>query len=309
MVTLIGLIRTLIVLNNPVAGLPYENRKVLKFRNSWKLNLTYSQFRDFRDSYSALKKYRVEQVNDNHFQVDFKVFKIVRRSIIICSIADLLKRYQINQIEEDVFRIKGDKFELEGTSYMLLVLAEQLKGDYEGNYDSKVVLDVGGFQGETAVLFSLAGAKKVIIYEPVPGNQKFIKKNVELNHVNAEIHEAGIGCENAIIKVKPIQPEDNFGFSPTNQQFDMKIDNISDVISSSKADMAKIDCEGAELCLNTVPKEVLQKIPCYIIELHGEEIRNVLTKKFLSTGFKITKTITKSHSLSTITFLRQEVKT
>ena len=111
--------------------------KALKFRSGWQLNLTYSQFRDFRDSYSALKNYHVDQVNENHFQVDFKVFKIVRQSKIICSIADLLKKYQISQIEEDVFRIKGDKFELEGTSYIFLVLAEQLKGDYEGNYKAK----------------------------------------------------------------------------------------------------------------------------------------------------------------------------
>ena len=154
----------------------------------------------------------------------------------------------------------------------------------------------------------MAGAKKVIIYEPVPENQKFIKKNVELNHVNAEIHESGIGREDAIIKVKPEQTENNFGFSPTNQQFNMKIDNISEVISSSKADIAKIDCEGAEICLNTVAKEVLERIPCYIIELHGEEVINILTRKFLSTGFRITRTRAKSSSLAVITFLKKEGK-
>ena len=136
-----------------------------------------------------------------------------------------------------------------------------------------------------------------------------LRKNVELNHVNAEIHEAGIGCENATIKVNPEQADDNFGFSPTNQQYDMKISNISEVISSSGADVAKIDCEGAEICLKTVPKEVLEKIPCYIIELHGEEVRNKLTRKFLSAGFRITNIKNSSSNLSVITFLRQETKT
>ena len=304
MVTLIGLIRTLTVVSNVSAGLPYKNRKVIVFRNGWRLNVTYAQFRDFRDSYKTLKKYDIEQVNDNLFKVDFGVFEIIRRSVTICSIADLLKRYQIRQIEEDVFRVKGEKLELEGTSYMLIVLAEQLKGEYGGNYKDKVVLDVGGFQGETAVLFALAGAKKIIIYEPVPENHKFIRKNVELNHVHAEIHEAGIGSENSIVKVTPEQPEDNFGFSPTNQKFDMKIDNVADVIFKSKADIAKFDCEGAEMCLNMVPNEVLAKIPRYIIELHGEDVRKVITKKFLDAGFRIAEKKVKSPGLTTICFLK-----
>jgi FkbM family methyltransferase len=304
MVTLIGLIRTFTTLKNPLAGLPYQGRKELFFRNGWKLNLTYAQFRNFRDSYSTLKKYNVRQASEKQFEVDFGSFKVTRPSNIIYSTAVLQKHYQISQIGEDVFRVKGDKFELEGTSYLLMVLAEQLKGDYSGDCTGKVVLDIGGFQGETAVLFALAGAKKIVVYEPVPDNVYFIKKNAELNHINVEVHDAGIGSEDSAIKIQPGLNEDYFYRS--TQPFDMKIRNVANVISESKADVAKIDCEGAEICLVNVPSEVLRLVPCYFIELHGEEVRKVVTEKFLASGFRIAKNSVKSPSLSVVTFIREE---
>ena len=304
MVTLTGLIRTFAVLSQPFAGLPYENRKVLKFRNGWKFNLTYSQFRDFRDSYKALKKYDVNQVTDDVFRSDFGKFKIVSPSPIICSAADLLEKYQINQIGEDAFQIKGGKFELEGTSCMLLVLAEQLKDGYTGNFTNKVVLDIGGFQGETAILFSLAGAKKVIIYEPIEENCRFIKRNVELNRINAEIHNTGIGSEDCIRKMKNEPKNANLGFYPKGE-FEMRIENVTEIISQSKADIAKFDCEGAEICLCTVSKEILEKIPYYIIELHGEDVEKQVTEKFLDSGFKVIKRKLKSSSLVTAYFARE----
>jgi predicted RNA methylase len=64
---------------------------------------------------------------------------------------------------------------------------------YLTDYQDKVVLDVGGFIDDTAVLFATLGAKKVIIYEPVVAHHEIIKINLSFNAVNAEIHEEGIG--------------------------------------------------------------------------------------------------------------------
>jgi len=44
----------------------------------------------------------------------------------------------------------------------------------------KVVIDVGGFVGDTALYFAMHGAK-VIVYEPDPINFLMLKKNIELN--------------------------------------------------------------------------------------------------------------------------------
>ena len=42
MVTLIGLLRTLVVVRNPLNGLPYEGKKRIKFNNGLELDLTLS---------------------------------------------------------------------------------------------------------------------------------------------------------------------------------------------------------------------------------------------------------------------------
>lgn len=305
MVTLIGLVRTILALNQPFEGLPYENRKLIRFRNGWQLNITFSQFRFLRDSYKQLKKYPLKQVNENLFEVDFGNFKITRDADIISAIANLLNSYNITQLDKDIFLIKGDSFELEGTSYMLMVFEEQLKGAgrYNENFRGKVVLDIGAFQGETAILFFLAGAKKVLAYEPMPENFRFLNKNMQLNHVNVKIFQEGIGTEDTEVTVT-----EQFGqleTSTTQKQINLKISNITNILRSSDAEIAKIDCEGAEICLVSVPDDILRLIPCYFIELHGRNVREAVTKKLLNAGFKIARILEANPNLATIKFIRK----
>ncbi len=57
-------------------------------------------------------------------------------------------------------------------------------------------------------------------------------------------------------------------------------------LNKSNADIAKIDCEGAEISLNEVSEDVLRKISLYMIETHNAEIQKLLTKKFEAAGFR-----------------------
>ena len=143
---------------------------------------------------------------------------------------------------------------------------------------NKVVLDVGGLEGETAVLFSAMGAKKVIIYEPVVIHHEFIKRNVLLNDIEAELHEEGIGNADGIQTIHYGSPDGSFGTLSKGQNvMQIKIRNVTDVITESQADVAKFDCEGAELSILQVPREILRKIDFYIIEVNSQNIRNALT--------------------------------
>jgi hypothetical protein len=58
-------------------------------------------------------------------------------------------------------------------------------------------------------------------------------------------------------------------------------------LDESKADVAKIDCEGAEVSLVTVPKETLRKIPTYFVETHSPAIRRTIERKFTDCGFRM----------------------
>ncbi len=223
----------------------------------------------------------------------------------MCAFADLLHQhpeYTITKLYEDVFRIKGDNFKLEGTSTMVSVFRELQYGEYETDFKDKVVLDIGGFQGESAVYFASQGAKKVIIYEPAHEYCSIIQKNIELNCMNAEVHCAGIGNENTIMVMDVFDPSRKIGDKPKKEI--IKIKNACDIINESHADMAKIDSEGAEICLTKVPNEILRKIPQYILELHGEETRRAVTSKFIDAGFKIRKIKNRGPELTIVHFRR-----
>jgi FkbM family methyltransferase len=296
MVTVTGLIRTFAVASNPLQCLPYEDRRTIAFTNGWALSLAFSQFRDIRDSFNTLKKYDVRQLDEDLFEVDFGEFTTISNLQISCVIADLMERYQVTQIKDDVYNIKVAKFVLQGTSTMLRVLRELLLGEYEANYSDKVVLDIGGFQGESAVYFWMHGAKKIVIYEPVSEYCQYIKNNITSNHIDAEIHQSGIGEEEGSMLVDIFDQRVNDGAVAVKEL--IKIRNIADIINQSNADIAKIDCEGAEISLTTVPNEILRKIPCYMLELHGEATCKAVTAKFVKAGFKVTKTIRRSDYLS-----------
>ena len=176
-----------------------------------------------------------------------------------------------------------------------------LDGEYNGDYTGKVVLDVGGFQGESAVFFWHAGAKKVVVYEPIKTYYDQIRANLKLNYILSEVHQAGIGAEDTKLKIGV------FASDPANAKQELvEVKNISDVINQSGADLAKIDCEGAEVCLTSVPNEILMKIPQYELELHGVNVQEKVMGKFKEAGFKMTRFKKLNAGVSLATFKRQD---
>jgi FkbM family methyltransferase len=139
---------------------------------------------------------------------------------------------------------------------MLLCIQELRTGEYECDCKDKVVLDVGGFEGESAAYFWIKGAKKIIIYEPVTTHVEFIKENVMLNHIKAEIHQSGIGNQDGTQIIQYNKTDPGFGIlSKGPNRIEIKIKDISKVIEESGAEIAKFDCEGSEEYLVDVPAE------------------------------------------------------
>ncbi len=202
----------------------------------------------------------------------------------------LLAGYKVDQLDNDLFRIRDSKITLIGSSDMLRSVIEQV-GFYSLDiYQDKIVLDIGGFQGESAVLFWKMGAKMVVIYEPVPEHQEIIKQNMSLNNVKSEMHEAGVGSLDSI-KTISYETTDlgfgNHGNGPNELQ--IRIQNIASVINESHANVAKFNCEGAEESLVDVPSEVLRKIDFYIIMAHTPEISKAIINKLTFSGFSLFK--------------------
>ena len=304
--------RTLTITRSPLLVLSLKrgnSGKTVTFRNGLTYRLTWPQFRVFRDNYPFLTKYSITQEEDDLFRIADKQSKVVCPAGILPLMFDLLQEFGIRQ-DKELFHLKNGKLELVGSLAMLICIRELRTGEYECDCKDKVVLDVGGFEGESAAYFWAKGATKIIIYEPVSAHLESIKKNVALNNIEAEIHPSGIGNQDGTQTIHFNETDPGFGIlSKGTNITEIKITDVSKVIGESGAQIGKFDCEGAEESLVGVPAEILQKIPYYIIEVHSLEIRKGVLKKFLSAGFTLEKEIPKPGEFSVLIFKRDSVKT
>jgi FkbM family methyltransferase len=258
MVSWQGFIRTVSIIKNPFVVFNLKLRKksaIVTFPNGAAFHVTWPQFVHLRDGY------------------------------------DFVKKYQLQQISDDTFKTTINKCPVVGSSILGPTLGEIESGIYEYDYRDKIVLDIGGFEGESAVFFWSKGAKKVVVYEPVVRHLRFIYENIRLNKMNAEVHSEGIGDRDDEITVAYDTTNAAFGFELKNapNKMNIKIKDVSRVVLESGADVAKIDCEGAEISLVNVPKEILRKLEYVIVELHSPQIRQQLFEKFKDSGFVVCK--------------------
>ena len=101
---------------------------------------------------------------------------------------------------------KGKDFLIKGYGITLvtpqLSVVEEIEKFYGSvKFNGKVVLDIGGFIGDTVVMFWKLGAQKIIVYEPLMENVKYIKKNVKINHINAEIYPFAVWDKDGTIEL------------------------------------------------------------------------------------------------------------
>jgi FkbM family methyltransferase len=300
MVTLAGTIRTFANTKFPafIIALKFFHKSgYVTFKNGSKFKLAWSDFLMLRDTYEYWSKFNLDQVDNGLFKLRQGKFEFTGNLRLICSIVELTEKYHV-AVEpkgSGVFSLSGQSFNLVGSSELVFVSKEMLSGIYNCDCHGKTVLDIGGFEGETVVYFSSLGAKKVILYEPIPAHFKTAKQNIERNAINAELHNEGIAEKDGTLSIEFLSDKVN-----------CEVKNVTSVILQSGADIAKIDCEGAEESLVSVPNEILQSIPLYMIEFHSQSIREKVLAKFNDAGFVLSKDNNWSPNLSVVHLKRQQ---
>ncbi len=160
---------------------------------------------------------------------------------------------------------------------LLRPLAEE---DYEMLYGyldvkGKTVADIGGYLGETTVLFARMGARHIHVYEPV--FYRLLEYNLQLNNVtNATVHPYGVWIE-----------EDVYGVALQVSGTGLKIGDIkitTKPIGDAIVDVVKMDCEGCEWALLTLTCQEIRRAEEYAIEIHGSE--PPLVRKLEKCGFQ-----------------------
>lgn len=152
----------------------------------------------------------------------------------------------------------------------------------------KDVIDVGMNIGDSAIYFSINGAKRVIGLEPYPYAFSFAERNVRLNHINNIILlNAGYGEDSSVI----IDPEkissDESSLICSEKGKIVPILSLRTLIDkyNIKNAILKMDCEGCEYALLNEEDEVFNHIEMIQIEYHyGYE--NLL-KKLSKCGFDV----------------------
>ena len=186
--------------------------------------------------------------------------------------------------ESAFFRMTVDT--LPWTLWNNIIISQYNALDFKG----KVVLDVGGYIGDSAVLFHHLGAEKIIIYEPVKEHLPLIMKNIELNHINAEVKNLGVGESKGVLEVPFRNLDLRFGLAGTNtenwEKRDIVLEDVKTVILESHADIAKFNCEGCEEAILGLDCDTMRTIPAWVLEIHGERLEKQLLEKFNDAGFE-----------------------
>ena len=186
-------------------------------------------------------------------------------------------------------------------------------------YNNKIVIDIGGYIGDTALYFIKNGAKKVYIYEINPDIFKILQQNISMNDLDDKLIAINKGIGNSYKKVTLNIPELK-GSSSIFEKLGEKmkiIDKIEvDIIPFNEIiieniDILKIDCEGCEfeILQNILENKLADKIfEGIILEAHNidENHNSEQVKSFLKKiGFNKIQTSEKSKDWELIYATRQ----
>ncbi|WP_446752885.1 FkbM family methyltransferase [Vulcanisaeta sp. JCM 16161] len=166
------------------------------------------------------------------------------------------------------------------------------------NVDGRVVLDIGAFVGDTAIYFTMRGARLVHAVEPLPSNYEEMLQNITLN-----------GLDNRVIPMKLLIGYGERRVSmPHSTDVNLRGGSVSEVLRvphggyeyvdvmplrelyealSIKPDVLKLDCEGCEFDVILNDYETIRRFNEIVFEYHSYitgrsvgELMSILSKDF-----------------------------
>lgn len=145
--------------------------------------------------------------------------------------------------------------------------------------DAKVVFDVGGNIGITAVIMSYRyPSATVYTFEPEPDNFYILKKNIQ-GISNIKAFNFGLASTSGRLDLRFPQDDLNSGmfsfydWGTTDKSISVEVVSVSDFMkteSIDRIDVVKIDTEGAEYdILTSIPQEIMERVMWIEGECHG----------------------------------------
>jgi len=163
-----------------------------------------------------------------------------------------------------------------------------------------VCYDIGGYRGYMSGAMALAGAGKVIAFEPLPANQRALRRLCELNpQLPVNIIAVALGSEDGTALLKVMHDASMGKLSNSSFQSEAtalsemsvtvrKIDSLLQTREIPPPDVVKIDVEGAEADVLTGAREMLRvSRPTMFLEAHGGVLEEACSQQLVQLGYKI----------------------
>jgi FkbM family methyltransferase len=192
---------------------------------------------------------------------------------------------KIIEIGNDVYMWRGKIFKVPGqltADFISIILLEIIMDRIyvlESSYD--VIVDIGGFLGETAWWFITEGyAKRVIVFEPV--YYDLCKSNV--GDV-AEVRPQAVHWSKGVLVFKVSGGRSRIAHSGEEMAETV---TLSELLSSLTGRVAvKMDCEGCEESILHTPCDILRRSEEYIVETHPWVSMESIVRYMESCGFSV----------------------
>jgi FkbM family methyltransferase len=194
------------------------------------------------------------------------------------------------------------------------VLLPEDKGVWTGTYESRftvalasavrpgnVCFDIGGWRGYFSGVMALAGASKVVVFEPMPENAARIRKMIDCNpDLAIELVQSAVAESDGRLEFL-IMPESSMGklaestFQPTAPESGkvtvnvVSLDSMIEASEIAPPDVVKIDIEGAELlALRGFAGTIEKHKPALFIEIHSRQLAKGCKEFLERLGYNIT---------------------
>jgi FkbM family methyltransferase len=161
-----------------------------------------------------------------------------------------------------------------------------------------VCYDIGGYRGFMAGVMALAGAKHVIVFEPIAANSRRIAAVQKLNsHLPIILKPFAIGKHNGSVEMDQLVDSSmarlvNSPFQsdrPVAQRITVEMRTLDSVVSDGavpEPNLIKIDVEGAEIDVLEGATEVLTRSrPALFIETHSPALTEACAQRLASLGY------------------------